>query len=90
MKIYPALILKLTLILKASTSKHPVVIRVSDTDVLVFMCYTRQQLCPENDWLMKTDSERYVSVISIKLYFGENMCSVVPLYYRMGYNIISS
>ena len=55
-------------ILYTSKSKHPVVIRASDTDVLVLMCYAHQQLFPENDWLMKIDSERYVSVISIKLY----------------------
>ena len=30
---------------------------------------------------MKTDSERYVSVTSIGLCFGEIMCSVLPAYY---------
>ena len=48
------------LILEASKSKHPVVIRASDTDVLVLICYAHQQLSPENVWLMKTDNERYV------------------------------
>ena len=55
-------------ILETSKLKHPVVIRASDTGVLVLMCYAHQQLSPENDWLMKIDSERYVSVTSIKLY----------------------
>ena len=69
------------LILEVSKSKHPVFIRASDTDVLVLTCYSHQQLSPENDWLMKIDSERYVSVTSIKLYFGEIMCSVLPAYH---------
>ena len=56
-------------------------IRASDTDVLVLTCYSHQQLSPENDWLMKTDSERYVSVTSIKLYFGKIMCSVLPTHH---------
>ena len=55
-------------------------IRASDTDVLVLARYSHQ-LSPENDWLMKIDSERYVSVTSIKLYFGEIMCSVLPAYH---------
>ena len=69
------------LILKASNSKHPAVITASDTDVLVLLCYAHQQLSPENDWFMKIDSERYVSVTSIKLYFGEIMCSPLPAYH---------
>ena len=62
------------LILEASKSKHPVDIRASDTDVLVIRCYTHQQLSPENDWFIKTDSERNVSATSTKLYFGEIVC----------------
>ena len=69
------------LILKASKSKHPVVIRASGTDVFALMCYVDQQLFPENDRLMKIDNERYVNVTSIKLYFGEIMCSVLPAYH---------
>ena len=65
------------LILEASESKHPVVIRASDKDVLALMCYADQQLYPENDWLMKLDSERYVNATSIELYLGEVMCSVL-------------
>ena len=69
------------LILEASKSKYPVVIRASDTDALVLMCHAHQQLSPEHDWLMKIDSERYVSVTSLKLCFREIMCSVLPTYY---------
>ena len=69
------------LILEPSNLKHPAVITASDTDVPVLMCYAHQQLSPENDWLMKIDSERYVSVTSIKLYFGEIMCSPLPVYH---------
>ena len=66
------------LILEASKSKHPVVIRASDTNIYALMCYTGQQLSPEHDWLMKIDIERYVNVTSIKLYFGE---IVLPAYH---------
>ena len=59
------------LILEASKSKYPIVIRASDTDALVLMCYAHQQLSPEHDWLMKIDSERYVSVTALKLCFNE-------------------
>ena len=69
------------LILEASKSKHPIVLRASDTDVLVLMCYAHQQLYLENYWLKKIDSERYVSVTSVKLYFGEIMCSVLLAYH---------
>ena len=69
------------LILEASKSKHPVVIRASDTNLLARMCYADQQLSSENDWLMKIDSERYVNVTSIKLCFREIMCSVLPVYH---------
>ena len=44
------------LILEASKSKHAVVIRASDTNIIALMCYADQQLSPENDWLMKIDS----------------------------------
>ena len=70
-----------SLILEASKSKHPVVIRASDTNILALMCDAGQQLSPENNWLMKIDRERYVNVISIKWYFGEIMCSVLPAYH---------
>ena len=56
-------------LLEGRKSKHPAVITASDTDVLALMHYAHQQLSPQNDQLMKIDSERYVSVISIKLYF---------------------
>ena len=69
------------LMLKASKSKHPIVIRVSDEDVLELMCHAHQQLSPENDWLMKIDSGKYVSVTSIKLYFEEILCFVWPTYH---------
>ena len=45
------------------------------------MCYADQQLSLENDCLMKIDSERYVNVTSIRLYFGEIMCSVLLAYH---------
>ena len=32
---------------------------------------------------MKIDSERYESIASIKLYFGEIICSVLPTYHCM-------
>ena len=76
--------------IEASKSKHPVVIRPSDTDVLTLMCYADQQLSPEKDCLIKIDSERYVNVISIKLNFGEIMCSVLPAYHCItGYDTTS-
>ena len=45
------------------------------------MCYAHWQIFPENHWLMKTDSERCVSVAFIKLYFEKNMCCVLPVYH---------
>ena len=57
------------LILEASKSKHPVVLRASDTDVLVLMCYAHQQLSLENDWFMNICIKRYISLTSIKLCF---------------------
>ena len=69
------------LIMAASKSKHPVVIRASDTNILALMCYADQQISSESDWLMKIDSERYVNVTSIKLCFGEIMCSVLLVYH---------
>ena len=44
------------LTLEASKSKHPVIIRASDTNIIALMFYADQQLSPENDWLMKIDS----------------------------------
>ena len=38
------------LILEASKSKHPVVKRASDTNILALMCYADQQSSSENAW----------------------------------------
>ena len=43
---------------EVSKSKHPLVIRASDTDILALICYADQQLSPENGCLMKIGSER--------------------------------
>ena len=44
-------------ILEASKSNHLVVLRASDTDVFVLMCYDHQQTSPEEDWLIRTDTD---------------------------------
>ena len=45
--------------IKIKAYKH---MRASDTDLLVLTYYAHHQLSPENNWLMKIDSERYASV----------------------------
>ena len=44
------------------------------------MCYTHQPLSLENDWLIRIGSE-YLSVTTIKLYFGEIVWSVLLAYH---------
>ena len=61
------------LVLHASQSKYPVIIRATDTDVLILLSYAYSVCKPSKDWLMKID-HRYVSVNKLTNHFGVEVC----------------
>ncbi|XP_068213181.1 uncharacterized protein [Palaemon carinicauda] len=66
----------------ASIAKDPVVIRATDTDILVLLCYAYSVCNPEDNWMMKVD-DRYVSVRKVVEHFGDDVCKVLPAYHSI-------
>ena len=71
------------LILEASKSDLPVVIKATDTDILVLMCYAHSKMNFSNDWLMEIDDNTYLSVKTIREYFGDEFCLILPAYHSI-------
>ena len=70
------------LVLHASQSKYPVIIRATDTDVLILLSYAYSVCKPSKDWLMKID-HRYVSVNKLTNHFGVEVCKNLPAYHSI-------
>lgn len=70
------------LVLHASKSKDPVIVRATDTDILILLSYAHSICKPEHGWFMKVD-HRYVSVSKTTTNFGEEICEVLPAYHSI-------
>ena len=71
------------LILQASKSKDPVIVRATDTDILILLTPAYSARKPLKNWLMMIDHERYVSVKALVDRFGDNVCQVLPAYHSI-------
>ena len=71
------------LILHASKSTDPVIVRATDTDVFVLLTYAYSVIKPLQDWMMKIDHERYVSIKALTDRFGDEMCQALPAYHSI-------
>ena len=70
------------LVLHASQSTGPVIIRATDTNVVILLSYAYSVCKPLQDWLMKID-HRYVSVNKLTTHFGDEVCEVLPAYHSI-------
>ena len=48
-----------------------VIVKATDTGILVLMCYANSSQACINRWIRNTDSEKYVNVNAIQDHFGE-------------------
>ena len=71
------------LILEVEKSKNDVVIRSSDTDVLMLMCFIYKGEHLKNNWFMMIDNETFVSINKIREYFGDDVCDILPAYHSI-------
>uniref|UniRef100_UPI00358E375C uncharacterized protein n=1 Tax=Myxine glutinosa TaxID=7769 RepID=UPI00358E375C len=70
------------LVLHASKCEGSVVIKASDTDVLILLSYAYSVCKPPQDWFMKID-HRYVSVKKLTTHFGDEVCQTLPAYHSI-------
>ena len=54
-----------------------VIVKTTNTDILILMCYAHSSQARTNKWIMNVDSERYVNVNTIQDRFGELVCDVL-------------
>ena len=70
------------LVLHASRCKNPVIIRATDTDIMILLCYAYSTCKPPHDWLMKID-HRYISISKVTDQFGDQICQILPAYHSI-------
>ena len=70
------------LIFHARQSTAPVIIRATDTNVLILLSYGCNGCKPSHDWMMKI-YHRYISVNKLTTHFGEEVCEVLPAYHSI-------
>ena len=70
------------LVLHASQSAVPVIVRATDTDVLILLSYAYVICKPAHEWLSKINN-RYVSIEKLANTFGEEVCRVLPGYHTL-------
>ena len=63
-------------------SKDPVIIRATDTDILILLSYGFAVCKPRHDWLMKID-DRYVSVQKLVEHYGDEICRILPAFHSI-------
>ena len=47
------------------------------------MCYDHSKMNFSNDWLMEIDDNTYLSVKTIREYFGDEFCLILPAYHSI-------
>ena len=70
------------LIFHAEQSTAPVIIRATDTNVLILLSYGCNGCKPLHDWMMKI-YHRYISVNKLTTHFGEEVCEFLPAYHSI-------
>ncbi len=70
------------LIYVASTANSPVVIRATDTDVLILMVFVYTEM-RQHEWQMKIDRESYVNIGKICDGFGPDLCKALPAFHSI-------
>ena len=69
------------IILYAAKSRNPVIVRATDTDILVLLTLSWSIICkPDTEWLMNIDHKGYVSIKSICSRIGNAVCQILPAY----------
>ena len=71
------------LILHAIREDTPVVIISKDTDVFILMLYAFAKIAPNEDWFMKIDTEKYVSIRKIVNCLGTDICEMLPHFHAV-------
>ena len=69
--------------MEALKKEKIVVVKATDTDILILMCYANSSQACTNKWIMNIVSERYVNVNTIQNHFGELVCDVLPANYSI-------
>ena len=59
------------------------IVKATDTDFLILMCYAHSSQARANKWIMNIDSERYVNFNTIQDHFGELVCNILPAYHSL-------
>ena len=59
------------------------IVKATDTDFLILMCYAHSSQAHANKWIMNIDSERYVNFNTIQDHFGELVCNILPAYHSL-------
>ena len=70
------------LIYVASTADSPVVIRATDTDVLILMVFVYTEM-RKHQWQMKIDKDSYVNIGKICDGFGTDVCKALPAFHSI-------
>ena len=65
------------IIAKALEKEKAVIVKGTDTDILILTCYAYSSQVCTNKWIMNIDSERHVNVNTIQDHFGEVVCDVL-------------
>ena len=64
------------IILYAVKSRNPVIVRATDTDILVLLTFSWSICKPDTEWLMNIDHKRYASIKSICSRIGNAACQI--------------
>ena len=56
-----------------------VILKATDTEILILMCYAHSSQASTNKWIMNIDSKRYTNVKAIQDHLGELVCDFYQL-----------
>ena len=71
------------IIMEALKKQKSAILKVTDTDIIILMCYAHSSQTCTNKWIMNIDSERFVIVNTIQDHFGKLVCNVLPAYHSI-------
>ena len=71
------------IVLHASRFIKPVIITVTDTDVLVLLTHAYSQCNNSRQWLMKTNPGILVDIKTICNFFGNGICQILPRFHSI-------
>ena len=71
------------IIMEASKKQKTTILKVTDTDTIILMCYAHSSQTCSNKWIMNIYSERFVIANTIQDHFGKLVCNVLPAYHSI-------